>query len=158
MDLIYRQDAIDALNKMKIYRSLDSDRYVISDCLNRIVNLPSAQSEPTTEIQKILNYLDTTIHPIVSPDNWYVYAELHDMVNKLPSAQPEQRWISCSERLPDDTTYENHLVVVYCTKSGTVDVGWYEAFFQKWWRLEPDEEIREEVIAWMPLPQTYTEK
>lgn len=42
-DVIYRQDAIDALNKMKIYRPLDSDRYVISDCLNKIVNLPSAQ-------------------------------------------------------------------------------------------------------------------
>lgn len=42
-DLISRQDAIEALNKMKIYRPLDSDRYVISDCLNRIVNLPSAQ-------------------------------------------------------------------------------------------------------------------
>lgn len=45
MDLIDRQAAIDALNKMKIYRPLDSDRYVISDCLNKIVNLPSAQPE-----------------------------------------------------------------------------------------------------------------
>jgi hypothetical protein len=44
-DLIRRQDAIDALNKMKIYRPLDSDRYVISDCLNKIVNLPSAQKK-----------------------------------------------------------------------------------------------------------------
>lgn len=49
-----------------------------------------AQSEPSTEIQEILNYLDTTLHPIVSPDNWYVYAELHDMVSMLPSAQPEK--------------------------------------------------------------------
>lgn len=45
-DLIERQEAIDALNKMKIYRPLDSDRYVISDCLNKIVDLPSAQPEP----------------------------------------------------------------------------------------------------------------
>ena len=44
-DLIDRQAAIDALNKLKIYRPLDSDRYVISDCLNKIANLPSAQSE-----------------------------------------------------------------------------------------------------------------
>ena len=47
-DLIRRQAAIDALNKMKIYRPLDSDRYVISDCLNKIVNLPSAQPERKT--------------------------------------------------------------------------------------------------------------
>ena len=44
-DTISRQSAIDALNKMKIYRPLDSDRYVISDCLNKIVDLPSAQPE-----------------------------------------------------------------------------------------------------------------
>ena len=45
MDLIERQAAIDSLNKMKIYRPLDSDRYVISACLNKIVDLPSAQPE-----------------------------------------------------------------------------------------------------------------
>lgn len=44
-DVISRRAAIDALNKMKIYRPLDSDRYVISDCLNKIVNLPSVQPE-----------------------------------------------------------------------------------------------------------------
>lgn len=42
-DLISRQAAIDALNKKKIYRPLDSDRYVISDCINAIVHLPSAE-------------------------------------------------------------------------------------------------------------------
>lgn len=44
-DLISRQDAIDALKKMKINKPLDSDRWVISDCLNAIVSLPSAQPE-----------------------------------------------------------------------------------------------------------------
>lgn len=42
-DLISRQAVIDALNGMKIYRPLVSDRWVISDCLNKIVNLPSAE-------------------------------------------------------------------------------------------------------------------
>lgn len=48
--------------------------------------VPSAQPNSSPEIQEILNYLDTTLHPIVSPDNWNVYAELHDMISKLPSA------------------------------------------------------------------------
>ena len=52
-DLINRQAAIDALNKLKIYRPLDSDRYVISDCLNKIVNLPSAQPD----YQEVLGWL-----------------------------------------------------------------------------------------------------
>lgn len=57
---------------------------------NALRDMPSAQPEPSTEIQEILNYLDTTLHPIVSPDNWNVYAELHDMVSRLPSAQPDR--------------------------------------------------------------------
>lgn len=51
-DLISRQAAIDALNQKKIYRPLDSDRYVISDCLNTIVNLPSVQLEDWMEQNK----------------------------------------------------------------------------------------------------------
>ena len=38
--------------------------------------------------QEILNYLDNVLHPIVSPDNWNVYSELHDMIEELPSAEP----------------------------------------------------------------------
>lgn len=52
-DYISRQAAIDALNQKKIYRPLDSDRYVISDCLNTIVNLPSVQPERMTNRQWI---------------------------------------------------------------------------------------------------------
>lgn len=62
----------------------------------KALSLPSAQPELSTEIQEILDYLDNTLHPIISPDNWNVYSELHDMVSKLPSAQPERkkgRWI-----------------------------------------------------------------
>ena len=54
-ELISRQAAIEALNKMKIYRPLNSDRYVISDCLNKIINLPSAQSEMIKEIRRWIN-------------------------------------------------------------------------------------------------------
>lgn len=49
----------------------------------------SAQSEQSTEIQEILDYLDNTLHPIVSPDNWNVYSELYDMISSLSSVQPE---------------------------------------------------------------------
>lgn len=52
-DTVSRQAAVDELNKMKIYRPLDSDRYVISDCLNKIVNLPSAQPELPSYVAEI---------------------------------------------------------------------------------------------------------
>ena len=41
-----------------------------------------------TTTQEILDYLDNVLHPIVSPDNWNVYSELHDMIEELPSAEP----------------------------------------------------------------------
>ncbi len=45
MDLIDRQAAIDALWKVHQNRPLDSDRWVITDCLQEIDKLPSAQPE-----------------------------------------------------------------------------------------------------------------
>lgn len=51
--------------------------------------LPSAQPEQPSEIQDILNYLDTVLHPIISPEHWDVYSDLHDMISMLPSVQPE---------------------------------------------------------------------
>lgn len=98
-DLISRQAAIDALDVL-----CQEHRYKIpgksetyseyneawQDALDRaeglIFNLPSAQP---TNIQDILEYLDTVLHPIVSPEHWDIYSELYDMISVLPSAQPE---------------------------------------------------------------------
>ena len=52
-------------------------------------NMPSVQSEQSTDIQDVLQYLDNVLHPLVSPENWNVYSELYDMISNLPSAQPE---------------------------------------------------------------------
>lgn len=48
----------------------------------------SRKPETTTEIQKILDYLDNELHPLVSPDNWNVYSELYDMVSELDNLPP----------------------------------------------------------------------
>lgn len=63
-------------------------------CLDGLRSLPSAQPERSSEIQDILEYLDTVLHPIISPDHWNVYSELHDMISMLPSAQPDGEYIS----------------------------------------------------------------
>lgn len=54
-----------------------------------IEGVPTIEPEPSTEKQEILNYLDTTLHPIISPEHWDVYSELYDMISTLPSAQSE---------------------------------------------------------------------
>ena len=91
-DLISRQAVIDALYDWSEHSMTDAEAWHIKQVIGDIKSLPSAQPEPTQEIQDILDYLDTVLHPIVSPEHWDVYSKLHDMVSSLPSAQPEQRY------------------------------------------------------------------
>ena len=70
----------------------------------------------------------------------------------LPSAQPEQRWIPCSERLPE----VEELVLVTDDSGGikTVDVDWcgqYEDSNERFWYYTQN------AVAWMPLPKPYHE-
>ena len=82
-DLISRQAAIDIM-----LMAID-DNWEFDYAVERMKELPSAQPEQSSEIQDILEYLDTVLHPIISPDHWNVYSELHDMISMLPSVQPE---------------------------------------------------------------------
>ena len=70
----------------------DPKNWIVSCDADIIGWMPLEQPEPSAEIQEILNYLDSTLHPILSPDNWNVYSELHDMISMLPSAG-HGRWI-----------------------------------------------------------------
>lgn len=54
-----------------------------------IEQLPPAQPETSPKISEILDYLDTTLHPLVSPEHWDVYATLHDMISLLDLEQHE---------------------------------------------------------------------
>ena len=68
----------------------------LNQFIDWIDNAPTVQPEPTQEIQDILDYLDTVLHPIVSPEHLDVYSRLHDMISSLPYAQPDEiplEWI-----------------------------------------------------------------
>ena len=90
----------------------------------------------------------------------------------LPSAQPEQRWIPCSERLPDEhewlgtkkfgTTISNEVYVTFEAPDGQRFAK--HISFQNG-KLSPVDEQRMKVwfkgakpIAWMPLPEPYREE
>ena len=88
---------------------------------------------------------------------------------KLPSAQPEQRWIPCSERLPEE--YGEFLVTM-TEKAKAKDLGFDidETYIRKMrynsngWQLPRhipswiNEAVKDEVLAWMPLPEPYQEE
>ena len=90
-------------------------------------------------------------------------------IKQLPSAQPEQRWIPCSERLPEE--YGEFLVTM-TEKAKAKDLGFDidETYIRKMrynsngWQLPRhipswiNEAVKDEVLAWMPLPEPYKEE
>ena len=85
------------------------------------------------------------------------YSHVVDVLEQLPSAQPEQRWIPCSERLPEGITQ-----VIIQTNGEAIHEAFYmgkDDYGHYVWK-RPDNEIYwdEEVVAWMPLPTPYQPK
>ena len=69
-----------------------------------------------------------------------------DMLEKLPSAEPKQRWIPCSERLPEEMG--TYMTTIDYGKHGlAVGQRYYYGKYLGWGD--------ERVIAWMPLPEPY---
>ena len=82
-----------------------------------------------------------------------VFARIEEKLKALPSAQPEPKWIPCSERLPKART---EVVVSYTDDSGDrryTSSGWLN---KEYWIV--DYEINNFVVAWMPLPEPYREE
>ena len=97
-------------------------------------------------------------------------AAVHDickMLKKIPSAQPEQRWTPCSERLPreygeyyvtwktSDAPQKRFIGIIECDVTGVYDYERHE--FKREWLLEDYMKNYSgvEVLAWQPLPEPY---
>ena len=183
-DIIYRHAAIDALEEPRKVSDTWTDEYAVGERMQwekdvkALNSLPSAQPEQPTKIQDILTYLDEKLHPIVSPENWNVYSELHDMISGL-SAQPEQRWIPVSEKLPDELAevnitwintdpepYYDFVKDKSNTGTGVYYKGrWYWSSavcvdYLGEYGFSPNDEMDDaiNVVSWMPLPEPYKEE
>lgn len=71
------------------------------------------------------------------------------IVDSIPTIEAEQRWIPCSERLPDVGRD-----VIFC------DAEWAEEGCLRadgdWWQFRWSTVMpKEKVLAWMPLPKPY---
>jgi hypothetical protein len=85
-DTISRQAAINLVESRSYDLSEREDEWAM---VHDVEELPPAQPELSTDIQDVLGYLDDVLHPLISPDNWNVYSELHNMVSSLSSAQSD---------------------------------------------------------------------
>ena len=91
-------------------------------------------------------------------DGLWHWTGIKAILESLPSAQPEQRWIPCSERLPDT---DDVMLVTYLNKrenETVLDLGWHE--MENVWYVNGYEHSKErgnEIEAWMPLLEAYEE-
>lgn len=83
------------------------------------------------------------------------------IINKL-AEEYNNDWISCSERLPQESEPVGTLceVVNVMLKNGIVTSGWCNRYLEKWYVLDhyhdyPLPYEYKDVIAWQPLPQPY---
>lgn len=71
--------------------------------------------------------------------------DILEMIESQPTIQPEQRWIPCSERLPDNDE------PVLISNSHGVTKAWWNGRF---WTSIAVKKYKT-VTAWMPLPEPY---
>ena len=88
-------------------------------------------------------------------DQWF--KDVH-VLTALPSAQPEQRWIPCSERMPNNYDYQLLTEEVHYTTGKIVRgvlIAYYDDEDDVWMSAEESPEAISYPIAWQPLPEAY---
>ena len=158
---------------------------------NDIMRFPSAQPERNTDNMDKLIKASDAVDIVAKHSALYgdgeistddgealLYGIMSEIMN-LPSAEPKQRWIPCSERLPenirpvivtwknnDPASYYQYIVGKHFIGSAHYCNGkwfWYsstcEDYLAEYGKSDVDEvDEAIEIIAWMPLPEPWKEE
>ena len=82
---------------------------------------------------------------------WIIRSDAWARIDALPSVTPKQRWIPCSERLPEESG--RYLVSVLVGVGRRTTVAPYQPRYKAW--TMTGRMAYWKVIAWMPLPESY---
>ena len=78
--------------------------------------------------------------------------ERDTLITAVRTVFEEQKWIPCSERLPEDCTE----VFVYLFGRPSPYIAWIED--THWYTEDFEVDREDEPVAWMPLPEPYREE
>ena len=168
-NLISRQAAIDKFEPwLKVRGYSEGELNMLKAVLYELRFLPSVQPEILACGEGELNVPDTNVGDMIHRQAAIdaIFGRSHEIIKmrigNLPSVQPEQRWIPCSERLPEEEDYKSCIecldgAVWYFTENGTMGIGYYYESTKEWSTTD-DLKTDGKVVAWMPLPEPYREE
>ena len=164
-DLIERQDALDALEKIGWIETKADKEYAI----RLFTDLPPAQPEIEERTEEFAQNVpkEDLISRKAAIDalknersDWncdYNVPVDHciDAIYSVPSVQPEPHWIPVSERLPESKPEDlEYPTVIACCEDGEVMTAcYYES--TKEWGIGENYDRKINPVAWMPLPEPY---
>lgn len=136
---------------------------------------PNWSQRPHTYLEevceKLASYEDTGLTPerIIEIDKLFA-----EKCRELADERKKHEWIPCSERLPEDYDNRFYMCVVenheedppmYCQYEEEYGFGYWNDIYNPETLGFVDTEFRtneevgyEKVVAWMPLPEPYTER
>jgi len=109
--------------------------------------------------QAAIRWVKTECNPYGKPTlDFESGKKVIEHLEQMPSAQPEQRWIPCSERLPKEEQKKYWI----CTDTGyqcecrwtNVNHFWTDLTTSWHWHIM-DVPQYAKVVAWMPLPEPW---
>ena len=139
--------------------SEDATLDTTSDCISRRVAIDAlGKAMPKMSTPDGCGQFD---HEIQIADEAFIDAA--QIIHDLPSAQPEQQWIPCEERLPEEGK------LVLCTHTGGLNPNrqviehiYQNGKFTMGWDMDMNpssptfgQRYMGKVIAWMPLPEPW---
>lgn len=126
-------------------------------------NVGKIECEDVISRQAVIEALDKRFDSIPMEQTTEILLLRKDL-RDIPSVQPKQRWIPCSERLPEEERY------VLITKESFKINGYEQEVIKakrsadprsgkiEWWSPEFGTLKNKAVLAWMPMPEPYKEE